>query len=137
MDIRHRICHISYKNADFESIFTRKNLLYCYRMCAKVSSTCKIILIFSCILSSVLWDNFLWMTLYHIYFLLSFILQIQNFSILCYSLCSLCTNMTYVIQCPLTKNFIPISSASERTKQAVRSNSGSSARISITFIPQR
>ena len=64
MDIRHRICHIYYENADFESIFSQKDSLYCCYMCAKFSSTCKIIFIFSCILSSVLWDNFLWMTLY-------------------------------------------------------------------------
>ena len=64
MDIRHKICHIYYKNADFESIFSQKDSLYCCYMCAKFSSTCKIIFIFSCILSSVLWDNFLWMTLY-------------------------------------------------------------------------
>ena len=38
-------------------------------MCAKFSSTCKIIFIFSCILSSVSWDNFLWMTLYLLWFL--------------------------------------------------------------------
>ena len=64
MDIRHKICHIYYKNADFESIFSQKDSLYCCYQCAKFSSTCKIIFIFSCILSSVLWDKFLWMTLY-------------------------------------------------------------------------
>ena len=64
MDIRHKICHIYYKNADFESIFSQKDSLYCCYMCAKFSSTCKIVFIFSCIFSSVLWDNFLWMTLY-------------------------------------------------------------------------
>ena len=64
MDMRHKICHIYYKNADFESIFSQKDSLYCCYKCAKFSSTCKIIFIFSCILSSVLWDNFLWMTLY-------------------------------------------------------------------------
>ena len=64
MDIRHKICHTYYKNADFESIFSQKDLLYCCYQCAKFSSTCKIIFIFSCILSSVLWDNFLRMTIY-------------------------------------------------------------------------
>ena len=64
MDISHEICHIYYRNADFESIFSQKDSLYCCYMFAKFSSTCKIIFIFSCILSSVLWDNFLWMTLY-------------------------------------------------------------------------
>ena len=66
MDIRHKICHIYYKNADFESIFSQKDSLYCCHKCAKFSSTCKIIFIFSCILFSEIWDNFLWMTLYHI-----------------------------------------------------------------------
>ena len=46
--------------------FLQKDSLYCCYMCAKFSSTCKIIFIFSCILSSVLWDNFLWMTLYQL-----------------------------------------------------------------------
>ena len=46
--------------------FLQKDSLYCCYKCAKFSSTCKIIFIFSCILSSVLWDNFLWMTLYQI-----------------------------------------------------------------------
>ena len=64
MDIRHEICHIYYRNTDFESIFSQKDLLYCCYTCAKFSSTCKIIFFFSCILSSVLWGNFLWMTLY-------------------------------------------------------------------------
>ena len=36
-------------------------------MCAMFSSTCKIIFIFFCILSSVSWDNFLWVTIYHKY----------------------------------------------------------------------
>ena len=67
MDIRHEICHIYHKNADFESIFSLKDSLHCCYKCAKFSSTCKIIFIFSCILSSVLWDNFLWMTLYQFY----------------------------------------------------------------------
>ena len=53
MDIRHKICHSYYKNADFESIFSQKDSLYCCYMCAKFSLTCKIIFIFSCILSSV------------------------------------------------------------------------------------
>ena len=66
MDIGHKICHIYYKNADIESIFLQKDSLHCSYKCAKFSSTCKIIFIFSCILSSDLWDNFLWMTLYHI-----------------------------------------------------------------------
>ena len=65
MDIRHKICHICYKNADFRSIFLQKDSLYCCYKCAKFSSTCKIIYIFSCISFSVLRDNFLWMTLYH------------------------------------------------------------------------
>ena len=46
MDIRHKICHIYYKNADFESIFSQKDSLYYCCMCAKFSSTCKIIFIF-------------------------------------------------------------------------------------------
>ena len=64
MDIRHKICHIYYNNADLYSIFLQKDSLYCCYMCVKFSSTCKIIFSFSCILSSALWDNFLWMTLY-------------------------------------------------------------------------
>ena len=64
MDIRHKICHIYCKNTDFESIFSQKDSLYCCCMCAKFSSTCKIIFIFSSILSSVLWDSFSWMTVY-------------------------------------------------------------------------
>ena len=63
MDIRHKICHIYYKNADFESNFWQKDSIYCCYMSAKFLSTC-IMFIISCILSSVLWDNFLWMTLY-------------------------------------------------------------------------
>ena len=51
MDIRHKICHIYYKNAYFESILLQKYSLHCCYMCAKFSSTCKIIFIFSCILS--------------------------------------------------------------------------------------
>ena len=49
-----------------DQFFSQKDSLYCCYKCAKFSSTCKIIFIFSCILSSVLWDNFLWMTLYQI-----------------------------------------------------------------------
>ena len=78
MDIRHKICHIYYKNADFESIFLQKDSLYCCYKCAKFSSTCKIIFIFSCILSSVLWDNFLWMTLYHAIYYASSVIRYNH-----------------------------------------------------------
>ena len=65
MDVRHKVCYIYYKNADFESILLQKDSLYCCYMCANFSSTWKTISSFSCILSSLLWNNFFWMTLYH------------------------------------------------------------------------
>ena len=46
--------------------FCKKDSLYCCYKCAKFSSTCEVIFIFSCILSSVLWDNFLWISLYYL-----------------------------------------------------------------------
>ena len=61
-DIRYAISTI--KTQILNQFFLQNDSLYCCYMCAKFSSTCKIIFIFSCMLSSVLWDNFLWMTLY-------------------------------------------------------------------------
>ena len=49
-----------------ESIFSQKETLYCCCMCTKFLSFCKIIFIFSCIFSSLLRNNFFWMTLYHL-----------------------------------------------------------------------
>ena len=63
-DIIFRFFHISSRrNIVLGDNFPWRNMDWLYK-CAKFSSTCKIIFIFSCILSPVLWDNFLWMTLY-------------------------------------------------------------------------
>ena len=54
----------SFSGEKLKSVFFFWLKLYCCCKHAKFSSTWKIIFIFSCILSSVLWANFLWMTLY-------------------------------------------------------------------------
>ena len=63
LDIKYAISTI--KMQILNQFFLQKDSLYCCYKCAKFSSTCKIIFIFSCMLSLVLWNNFLWMTLYH------------------------------------------------------------------------
>ena len=62
MDIRHKICHIYYKNADFESIFSQKDSLYCCCMCAKFHQPARSSSLFLAFCLQFFWDNLLWMT---------------------------------------------------------------------------
>ena len=48
------------------NFFAKRNTTYCCCMCTKFSYFCKILFIFTCISSSLSWNKFFWMTLYHI-----------------------------------------------------------------------